>query len=103
MTCESKWLFNLAWMGQGPLKFHLFLWLLLERKILTWDVLVKKGWEGPGFCVLHRQNNESIEKLFVFFPFMKTVWKDFVSPKIKVLENCWCFGNSLEEILWLWI
>jgi hypothetical protein len=57
-----------------PLKIKLFLWLSMEGKILTWDSLQKRGWEGPGRCPLCRKESESITHLFTSCTFARTVW-----------------------------
>jgi hypothetical protein len=36
------------WNWKIQLKVKLFIWLAIEDKILTWNMLQKKGWEGPG-------------------------------------------------------
>lgn len=72
---SSKWWHIFVWKGQGPLKCNVFLWLLLEGKILTWDILVKKRWVCPGFCVLYWRNDETITHLFIHFPFVISIWK----------------------------
>jgi len=38
---SSKWWQKLVWKAQGPIKCRFFIWLLLEGKILTLDILVK--------------------------------------------------------------
>ena len=40
------------WTAEGPLKAKVTLWLTLNNKILTWDNLQKRGWNGPNRCAL---------------------------------------------------
>jgi hypothetical protein len=56
------------------LKLKLFLWLAANGKVLTWEALQKKGWEGPGVCKLCNCNSENINHLLIHFSFTKAVW-----------------------------
>jgi hypothetical protein len=50
------WKLNL-WKWNIQLKIKLFIWLAGNQKVLTWDTLQRKGWEGPGiFASFARQN-----------------------------------------------
>jgi hypothetical protein len=70
---NGEWVLKL-WKWHIELKLKCFFWLLLKKKILTWDALVARGWEGPGFCVLCRCNQETAYHLFVTCPFTQQVW-----------------------------
>jgi hypothetical protein len=67
------WRVNI-WKWKLQLKIKIFLWLAADNRILTWEVLNKKGWEGPGICILCKHNTEDINHLFVHCSFSKTVW-----------------------------
>jgi hypothetical protein len=62
------WTWNIA------LKIIFFLWLALENKILTWDTLLTKGWEGPSFCILCTNGPEYVSHLLINCCFTKQVW-----------------------------
>jgi hypothetical protein len=47
----EKWRM-LLWKWNIQLKIKLFLWLAMEWKILTWDLLQRRGWVGPRKCPL---------------------------------------------------
>jgi hypothetical protein len=73
--------------GRFNLKIKLFLWLAANHKVLTWDSLQKKGWEGPGICQLCNCNSEDIDHILIHCPFTKEVWNHFfqsLSFKFKV-------------------
>jgi hypothetical protein len=73
-SCVVKgWRRNL-WTWNCPLKLKLFTWLLVENKILTWENLQRRGYNGLGWCVLCNQNWESTFHLFVDCSFVRTVW-----------------------------
>jgi len=40
------------WKWDLQLKIKLFIWLVEGKKILSWDNLQQKGWEGPSRCQL---------------------------------------------------
>jgi hypothetical protein len=54
------WRYNI-WKWDLQLKIKLFIWLAAENKILTWDILQQKGWEGPSRCQLCKHNTEDIK------------------------------------------
>jgi hypothetical protein len=53
LIADRSWLRQI-WDWVIPLKLKLFIWLAGNGKILTWDVLSRRGWEGPGICLLCR-------------------------------------------------
>jgi hypothetical protein len=55
-TC---WWHNSLWNWDIAPKLKLFTWLLLENKILTWEILQQRGWSGPSVCVLCLQESET--------------------------------------------
>ena len=36
------------WGFSIPLKIKCFLWLAIDNRISTWDILKSKGWSGPN-------------------------------------------------------
>ena len=85
---------NQLWKWSCPLKLKLFIWLLLEDKILTWKNLQRRGWSGLGICFMCRSNEESSQHLFVSCPFTILIWKK-VKLSLK-LENGWNEDKFLE-------
>jgi hypothetical protein len=67
------WKVNI-WKWDIQLKIKLFIWMAAEKKILTWDALQKKGWEGPGVFYLCKHDYEDINHIFIHCTFLKTVW-----------------------------
>lgn len=39
---------KLNWETKCPLKVHIFMWLVANDTILTWNNLQRRGWEGPS-------------------------------------------------------
>jgi hypothetical protein len=64
------------WTWDFPMKIKLFIWLLGENKILTWENLQKRGWKGPGMCYLCRVKGETSNHIFVNCPFTISVWEE---------------------------
>ena len=56
---DHSWWWKLLWKFNCPLKAKIFCWFLLSDKALTWDIIVRKGREGPGRCYLCKLNIES--------------------------------------------
>jgi hypothetical protein len=55
-------------------KIKLFIWLCVKEKVLTWEVLRKRGWQGPGICPLCNRASEDIHHLLIHCDFTKDVW-----------------------------
>jgi len=49
---SKKWRHYSLWKWDMAPKIKLFTWLLLEKKIITWENLQKRGKLGPRFFVL---------------------------------------------------
>jgi ribonuclease HI len=81
------------------LKIKLFPWLAAANKILTWDNLIHRGWEGPNICLLCRLNSESVTHLFIDCTFTQQVWRR-LSFALK-LRSTWS-GSSLKNCLEDW-
>jgi hypothetical protein len=60
----TGWKVNI-WKWHLQLKIILFFWLAMDNRILTWDILQKKGWVGPSICHLCKQNFEDNTHLFI--------------------------------------
>jgi hypothetical protein len=70
-----------------------------ENRILSWEVLQKKGWQGPGIFPLCKNNIEDIDHLFVHCSFTQTVW-DKISILLK-LKKRWT-GTSFNVCFDSW-
>ena len=53
------------------IKIKIFMWLLLKKKILTWDVLQSKGFSGLGRCYFCKSYEESAQHIFVSYSFLR--------------------------------
>ena len=50
------------------------MWLELSNKLLTWEMLKKRGFEGPVFCCLCKMKEETKLHLFTLCPYVGSVW-----------------------------
>ena len=55
---EDQWWRKRLWKIQSPLKTIITMWLALSNKLLTWEMLKKRGFEGPGICTLCKLSDE---------------------------------------------
>jgi ribonuclease HI len=62
------------WNWPLPLKLQLFFWMCVQGKILTWEVLRKRGWHGPSRCALCKDAAEDLHHLFVHCAFSINIW-----------------------------
>jgi len=58
------------------LNLNIFFWLFLEGKIVTWDSLQRRGWSGPGFCILCCRDMETITHLLFDCQFSHAMWSN---------------------------
>ena len=72
------------------------MWCALNNKVPTWDVLQKRSFQGPGWCVLCKRELESTCHLFLLCSFTKAVWREV---SLLVGFHCQWEGETLS-IAW---
>ena len=89
---------NMFWHLKCPLKSNIFCWFLFSGKSLTWDLLNRRGWEGPGRCYLCQNHVQSNQHVGVGCPYSKSVWKE-IEEKVNI-QNLWVGDTILmfEEL-----
>jgi len=50
-----------------------------KKKVPTWDTMKRRQKEGPRWCALCRVDEESVQHLFILFPFVQEIWKVYSS------------------------
>jgi hypothetical protein len=104
-TKKKKWNFVIGgwrkamWSWVCPLKIKLFTWLIVENKILTWEILQRRGFIGPSYCHLCKKSKETTYHLFVECSFTLAVWNK-IKSSINILGR-WT-GNTLSKCFKLW-
>ncbi|OAY74397.1 putative ribonuclease H protein, partial [Ananas comosus] len=53
------------WGLRVPLKVKVFTWIVLKKRPLTADNLLKRGWSGNTVCMLCGSEEETVDHLFV--------------------------------------
>lgn len=67
------------WESKSPIKVRIFMWLIAKNAILKWEKLQKRGWMGPGFCILCKAHNEDMHHLLLNCPYLVVVWSTCMS------------------------
>ena len=98
-TIIPRW-FKEVWKWKLPMKTVLFTWLLLAERILTWNVLQRKGFEGPGICLLCHDAGESITHMMINCSFSMQVWH--IIGIIFNTEHNW-HGSHITQAFSHWI
>jgi len=97
---DGKWWAHSLWHWHMPTKLKCFFWLVIHNRTLTWDNLRRRGWTGPGICVLCREADEDLHHLFFNCCFAREIWRSICTT----LRVHWQFGdNTVESIVQHWI
>ena len=54
----------------------IYCWFLFSRKALTWDILCRKGREGPGWCYLCKMESKTNSHIGFDCSFTRRVWSE---------------------------
>ena len=81
------------WKRKIPTKILLFGWLVWRERILTWDMLRRKGFHGPSRCSFCRMEEESISHIFFLCPWTTHLWSLFCKP---LLDGAWPPTSFIE-------
>eukprot|EP01018_Ginkgo_biloba_P000430 Gb_04206 [translate_table: standard] len=94
-----EWWWKYIWNFNCPLKSCIFMWLALNNKGPTWDVLKKGGKIGPSRSPLCKESEETINHLLLTCLYAISVWKEVgILSGLKVAWE----GSTLEESLRKW-
>eukprot|EP00253_Pinus_taeda_P008595 PITA_08595 len=72
-------------------KISTFLWLLSHNRILSWDNLRKRKFEGPSICLNCKMEEESAVHLMQLCPFSRKIWE-------KVTFRCQTEGHKIGDL-----
>lgn len=92
-----NWWYKQIWKWNLPLKIKCFLWHALQGTLKTWDNLLRRGWCGPNWCILCKEDSKNINHLFVFCSFGRRVW-NFCCTKLTVTKD-WEDGDFGQSLL----
>jgi hypothetical protein len=84
--------FDIVWKSKLPMKIKVFMWLVRRKRIMTKDLLLKRGWVGDSSCVFCGEH-ETIHHLFVTCPFINSIWQ-----WISAYNNFYFTGTTLKDI-----
>ena len=105
------------WLHPSLPKIDLFYWSLLHDSILSWDNLIKRGWEGPSRCPLCACHEETSVHIFLLCAFSLDLWNMILGqlnfplpPSVTYLFSSWPeiapFSFSKLKLLkqcWMWV
>ena len=80
------------WKSKASLKFRLFFWLALSKKVLTWDVLQKRAWKGPSYYMSYAG---VMMKLLSIFCWIALLQKKFGRRFLTELE---AWGPGIDHL-----
>lgn len=75
---NPNWPSKLCWNKWVLPKEGAFLWITLNRRILTGDRLKTIGIQGPSWCVLCNNGEETVDHLFFKSRFACSCWDWFL-------------------------
>ena len=89
---------DIIWTFNIPAKICRFIWLAVMNRVLTRDNLQKRGWQGPGMCILCRRNEDSSQHLFLDCTVSKRVFTVFLEQwGVPFIKKC-----SVRTFMELW-
>lgn len=56
-----------------------FSWLVFHNKILAWENLQKRHWQGPSICLLCKNGNENSNHIFLTCSYTYQLWKELAA------------------------
>ena len=77
--------------GSWPKIAH-FLWLVGHQRILTWDKLRRRKFQGPSICLNCRQSEDTLQHLLNNCPLAQKIWE-------KVFFRCQKDGREENDII----
>lgn len=92
-----KW-HSKVWDAQLWSKIKTFLWLLMHRKMLTWENLRKKGFIGPSHCPMGGMEEETMNHLFNTCDWADSIWNWAET----ILQRTDRVRNSIQETIKNW-
>ena len=95
MNSDQVW--KELWQTPHWMKIKLFIWLVHQRKILTWGNLQKKGFIGPSKCHLYGSNEGTIEHLLKLCPFSAKLWNWVASIFRQTNRDSLSISNTLKN------
>ena len=80
------------------MKLCCFGWLFLQNEILTFDNLLKRGFQGPNICTQCMAIEESILHLALLCPYALEVWKYVLQfAELQVQVNDYAIDGLLRH------
>ena len=96
---ENLWWWGKLWKMNFPTKTILFMWNVLNNKLLTWEILQKINIHGPRWCSLCKYEGETTFHIFLECCYIIEVW----SEVLRLLDlRCNWFGPNLEQVWKNW-
>eukprot|EP00253_Pinus_taeda_P004859 PITA_04859 len=89
LTKDKLW--EKIWRSPIWPKISTFLWLLSHNRVLTWDNLRKRKFEGPSICLNCKMEEESAVHLMQLCPFSRKIWE-------KVTFRCQKEGREIGDL-----
>ena len=83
---DHRWWFSALLKWHAPLKIEFICCFALENRILTWEIFVKSGGNGPNTCFIYHNEVESFDHIMIHCTFAKLVWKEF-KKELKIAHN----------------
>ena len=105
---NSSFILQFLWKINIPEKIRCFIWLLIMNKVLTWDQLISRGFQGPSICFLCKNGEDSAQHLFLDCLFTKRAFEvifehfgihSFFKDYVRLYLKHWFRSHTIDSVV----
>ena len=86
------------WVDKVPTKVAFFAWEATWEKILTLDMLQRRGWHLPNRCFLCGCEEENVNHILLHYIMVRVLWEIVLA----LFRVKWVFPEIVKKVLFCW-
>ena len=96
LCVDNVWWYKFIWKLKIHTKFKISMWVILNNRDPTWDILQNGTFVGLNQCSLCQKVEETNAHIIITYPYTKELWKEL--EKMIGYQNVWV-RDDIEEAL----